>query len=89
MSCHRNGPAAAHSVVRCSGLGEDGPCGREQAIESYVDGVGVRATSAVPGEIADWLSSFGWRRQGGRWLCPFCAGNEEQLAEVFGRKGRS
>lgn len=62
----------AHVVVRCSGITEDGRCGREQAIESHDDGVGVRVASVVPATLADWLSSFGWRYDG-RWLCPFCA----------------
>ena len=63
----------AHTVVRCAGVGEDGPCGREQAIESHDDGVGIRVVAEVSVAVAEWLSSFGWRREGNRWLCPFCA----------------
>lgn len=63
----------AHTVVRCSGIGDDGPCGREQAIESHDGGVGVRVASTVPDDLAEWLSSFGWRQTSSRWLCPFCA----------------
>ncbi len=65
---------AAHMVVRCSGICDDGPCGREQAIESHGGGLGVRVTLEVSDEIAEWLSSFGWLCSSGRWLCPFCAG---------------
>lgn len=61
-----------HDVVRCSGIGDDGPCGREQTIESH--DVGVRVASTVPDDLAEWLASFGWRLSGGRWLCPFCSG---------------
>jgi hypothetical protein len=68
------GPAPAHTVVRCSGVSEDGPCGREQAIESHDGGTGVRVAAEVSPATADWLSSFGWRCSGGRWVCPFCAG---------------
>lgn len=75
-------------VVRCSGVSDDGPCGREQAISSDDDGVGVRTVSKVPNETAEWLASFGWRSNGGRWLCPFCAGEVAQLAETFRGKGR-
>jgi hypothetical protein len=65
----------AHDVVRCSGRGDDGACGREQAITSYDDGSGVRVVSTVSDVKAEWLSSFGWLFvAGGRWLCPFCAG---------------
>ncbi|HSX22339.1 MAG TPA: hypothetical protein VLE97_06140 [Gaiellaceae bacterium] len=64
---------AAHTVVRCSGVYEDGSCGREQAIESHDGGVGVRVATEVPDDVAEWLSSFGWRSTGARWLCPFCA----------------
>ena len=65
----------AHDVVRCSSVGEDGLCGREQAIASHDGGVGVRVVSTVSDEVVEWLSSFGWRCvEGGRWLCPFCAG---------------
>lgn len=64
----------AHTVVRCSRVGDDGSCGREQAVASYAEGIGVRVASTVSEEIATWLASFGWRRvEGGRWLCPFCA----------------
>lgn len=66
---------SAHTVVRCSRVGDDGPCGREQAIESHEDGVGVRVVSVVSDSAAEWLSSFGWQRaHASRWLCPFCAG---------------
>ena len=65
----------AHTVVRCSRVGDDGPCGREQAIESHDDGVGVRVVSAVSAADAEWLSSFGWQRaHASHWLCPFCVG---------------
>lgn len=63
----------AHSVVRCSGVSDDGPCGREQTIESHDDGVGIRVASVVSDQVAEWLTSFGWRGSHGRWLCPFCA----------------
>jgi hypothetical protein len=73
---------AAHDVVRCSGIGDDGPCGREQTVSSYDDGIGVRVVAAVPEETSDWLSSFGWRRDAGsRWLCPFCSGFGEVCCE--------
>jgi hypothetical protein len=62
-----------HVVVRCSRVGEDGSCGREQTIESFDEGVGARVAGAISDERVDWLSSFGWRHQNGRWLCPFCA----------------
>lgn len=65
--------APAHMVVRCSGIGEDGPCGREQAIESHDGGTGIRVASEICGEQASWLASFGWRHQNKQWLCPFCA----------------
>jgi len=65
----------AHTVVRCSGIGDDGPCGREQTIESHDGGHGVRVALTVPDDLAEWLSSFGWRcMHADRWLCPFCAG---------------
>lgn len=65
----------AHDVVRCSRVGDDGSCGREQAVTSYDDGSGVRVVASVSDAKAKWLSSFGWIRvAGGRWLCPFCAG---------------
>jgi hypothetical protein len=73
VSGRMNAAAAAHVVVRCSRVSKDRTCGREQAIESCDDGIGVRVASAVSDAIADWLSSFGWRNQDGRWLCPFCA----------------
>lgn len=66
--------AAAHTVVRCSGVSDDGQCGREQAIASDAEGVGVRVASRVAPDVVAWLSSFGWRQASGRWLCPFCAG---------------
>ena len=68
---------SAHDVVRCSRIGEDGPCGREQTVVSPDDEIGVRGVSTVSDSAAKWLSSVGWRRvrrmDGGRWLCPFCA----------------
>jgi hypothetical protein len=67
---------AAHEVVRCSRVGEDGSCGREQAIASRADGVGVRAVVAVPDAVAAWLSIAGWRYTKGGWLCPFCAAGQ-------------
>ena len=51
-----------HAVIRCSRLGEDGPCGREQLIEACADG---RVTETAP-------TLLGWCCQRGRWLCPFC-----------------
>lgn len=80
---------AAHTVVRCSGVSDDGPCGREQAIESHDNGAGTRAASEVPDERVQWLASFGWRRSDGRWLCPFCAGETAQLADAFRGKAIS
>jgi hypothetical protein len=65
---------AAHDVVRCSGISDDGPCGREQAVDSYDARFGVRVVSNLSEENSAWLSSFGWRFGGDRWLCPFCAG---------------
>jgi hypothetical protein len=65
---------SAHIVVRCSGLSDDGLCGREQAIETRAEGHGVRVAAEVSVSIADWLSSIGWRCASGQWLCPFCAG---------------
>lgn len=62
-----------HVVVRCSGISEDGLCGRQQLIDAHDAGVGVRVVSAVPDETAAWLTSFGWRQQDRSWLCPFCA----------------
>lgn len=64
----------AHTVVRCSGVSDDGPCGREQAIASHDGGHGVHVASVVAEELASWLSSFGWLQTSNRWLCPFCAG---------------
>jgi len=61
-------------VVRCSGVRDDGLCGREQAIESQDSGVGVRVASKISRATAAWLASFGWCQSGSRWLCPFCAG---------------
>ena len=56
----------ARAVVRCSRIGEDGPCGREQTVSS---------TAEVSDAVAEWFS-FGWRCvDGGRWLCPACAAN--------------
>lgn len=63
----------AYTVVRCSGLSEDGMCRREQAIETHDGGRGVAVASSVSDATATWLSSFGWRRQSTHWLCPFCA----------------
>lgn len=74
MSGHLNKHAAAHIVVRCSGVSDDGPCGREQAIESHDGGAGIRVASEVSDATTEWLASFGWRCSSGRWLCPFCAG---------------
>lgn len=61
-------------VVRCSGVSDDGRCGREQAIESHDSGVGVRVASKISTATAEWLSSFGWLQSGDHWLCPFCSG---------------
>ena len=72
--CLNVGPTPVHTVVRCSGVSDDGPCGREQAIESHDDGTGIRVASEVSAVTAAWLSSLGWRCSGGRWVCPFCAG---------------
>jgi hypothetical protein len=73
----------AHTVVRCTRVGDDGSCGREQAVALNDAGIGVRVATTVSDEIEAWLSSFGWRRvdgsfgwrrvDGGRWLFPFCA----------------
>lgn len=63
----------AHVVVRCSGISEDGRCGREQLIDSHDAGVGVRVVSAVSDETVEWLTSFGWRYRDRSWLCPFCS----------------
>jgi hypothetical protein len=67
------GAPPAHVVVRCSGISEDGPCGREQLIGAHDEGVGVRVVSAVSDETTAWLTSFGWRHRDRSWLCPFCA----------------
>lgn len=64
---------SACDVVRCSRVGDDGPCGREQAAVVRDPGVGVRVVSTVSEHDAGWLSDVGWRRVDGRWLCPFCA----------------
>ena len=65
---------SAQDVVRCSRVGEDGSCGRVQAIALHDDGVGVRVVSTVSDAIVEGLSCLGWRYvDGGRWLCPFCA----------------
>jgi len=64
----------AYDVVRCSRVGDDGSCGREQAVVTRDDGVGVRVVLTVSDASAAWLSDIGWRRvDGGRWLCPFCS----------------
>ena len=65
----------AHVVVRCGGRPDGKVCGREQAIESCDDGVGVRVMTIVNDEDAGWLTSFGWRfmESETRWLCPFCS----------------
>lgn len=68
------GPVGTHTVVRCSGISEDGRCGREQLIDADEKGVGVCGETPVPKKTAEWLFSFGWRCVDGRWLCPFCAG---------------
>ncbi len=74
MSGRSNAIHAARMVVRCSRVGEGGPCAREQAIALHDDaGVDVRVAGIVSAETNDWLSSFGWSYQGGPWLCPFCA----------------
>lgn len=85
MSCYENqalggGMQPAHIVVRCSGISEDGPCGREQLIDSHDDGVGVRVVSAVSDATVEWLTSFGWRQRDRSWLCPFCASTSGELS---------
>jgi hypothetical protein len=69
----------AHVIVRCSGISEDGPCGREQLVDKHDDGVGVRVVSSVSSETDAWLASFGWRLQDRKWLCPFCSSNSGEL----------
>ncbi len=60
----------AHAVVRCSGVAEDGPCSREQAIDATP--TQWLSDSDVIGIQSAWLASFGWRHESKRWLCPFC-----------------
>ena len=64
----------AHAVVRCSGLREDGPCGREQSVDATPSE--WPSNPDVFGIQGAWLASFGWRYESKskRWLCPFCAG---------------
>lgn len=63
------------TVVRCSGISDDGRCGRQQAIAGH--GPGFRVARWVSPETATWLSSFGWRRASDdHWLCPFCGRSE-------------
>ena len=51
----------------------DCACGRSQAY----------APAHQPGGITDEEAvAIGWRREQGRWLCPFCSGNARDLRKV-------